>query len=355
MTNPYAAEIEFVFEKGFLVPTTLTLEGKPPHRVAGLLFRNPAKETDNVDAIVAELKSVPGSVAFCLMRLDPSPRTVWALNPDQPLAVGSSFKLIVLAALAEEIARGRRTWHEVVPVRKDWASLPAGLVQDWPDGAPITLHTLATLMTSRSDNTAADHLIRLLGRERVEAVQQLLGVKAPDRNRPLLCTADMFKIKLVLPPERQREYVAADSGQRRRLLESQVRDASLAQKRIISDPQLIEEVEWFFSAADLCRVMDWFRRLPRTGPQGDELGPTARAILAVNQGLSLDQAYWSYIGYKGGAEPGVRNYTLLLQNKEQAWFAFSLTCNDPKSEVDQTKLITLAQRLLRLAQRQPKD
>lgn len=44
-------------------------------------------------------------------------------------------------------------------------SLPGGILQNWPKGAPLTLHTLAGLMISQSDNTAADTLLEILGRD----------------------------------------------------------------------------------------------------------------------------------------------------------------------------------------------
>jgi beta-lactamase class A len=343
MTRPYGGEVEFLFDKGVRVPAVLTLEAKAPHRIAGLLFRAALKDNETLDDIVREVKNLPGAAGFTLMRLDPDPRIVWEHNGTQPLAVGSAFKLLVLAALVEDVQAGRRAWSDVVPLRKELASLPSGLLHSWPDGAPVTLHTLATLMISRSDNTATDHLIDLLGRARVEAVQKPVGVQAPERNQPFLTTAETFKLKLVLPPEQQREYLAADPAGRRRLLETLVKPAPLAKARTLSTPQLIEEVEWFYSTADLCRVMDWLRR--------QEKAAAARDILAVHSGVSLDTTFWSYVGYKGGSEPGVLNVTLLLQAKSGAWFAFAMTWNNPEREVDSVQLIGLAQRLLRLAQR----
>ena len=111
-------------------------------------------------------------------------RPVLALEEDTPLAVASAFKLLVLAALREEVEAGRRAWDEVVRLEEAWKSLPSGLLQGWPEGSPLTLHTLAALMISLSDNTATDALIALLGRERLEALSP--------RNRPFLTTREAF-------------------------------------------------------------------------------------------------------------------------------------------------------------------
>jgi beta-lactamase class A len=340
MTAPYKAEVEFVFE-GVRLPARLGIDPRPPHLITGLEFGDEIADRETLVDIVKDLKALPGEVGFSLRELGDKPQAAWEYHSDRPLAVASSMKLLVLAALADEIGQKKRSWSDVVPVRRAWASLPAGVVQDWPDGSPVTLHTLATLMVSRSDNTAADHLIRLLGRERVEAMQDTLGLQAARRNRPFLCTAEMFKLKLVMTPEAQKEYVDADADQRRRLLESKVAAQSLEKHRGLGAPQLINEVEWFFSPADMCRILDWL------GKQG----PEVRDMLAINRGLSLDESHWTYIGYKGGAEPGVLNFSALLQDRHGRWFAFVIGWNNPKADVDRTPLVVLSQRLVRLAQK----
>jgi beta-lactamase class A len=261
-----------------------------------------------------------------------------AYRADQPLAVASSMKLIVLAALAEEIAAKKRAWSDVVPVQRAWASLPAGVVQDWPDGSPVTLHTLATLMISRSDNTAADHLIRVLGRERIEEVQKTLGLQGGPRNEPFLLTGEMFKLKLVMSPAERDAYAQADRAGRRKLLETTVAQAKLDQPRGLGLPQAIDQIEWFLTPADLCKLLDRLRQTPEL-----------KELVTINRGLSLDEAHWTTIGFKGGAEPGVLNFSVLLQDRHGRWFALVIGWNNPKADVDRTQLVLFSQRLLRLA------
>ena len=78
--------------------------------------------------------------------------------------MGSAFKLGVLKALKEQIAGGRHSWDEVAELTAPDLSLPSGIIQGWPMGAPLTLHSLAALMISISDNTATDVLMRVVGR-----------------------------------------------------------------------------------------------------------------------------------------------------------------------------------------------
>lgn len=76
-----------------------------------------------------------------------------ALQPDKPMAVGSSFKLYVLKALAADILQGKRSWRDVVELHESDKSLSAVDLQDWPAGAPVTLFSLAASMIAKSDNS----------------------------------------------------------------------------------------------------------------------------------------------------------------------------------------------------------
>src|SRR5690242_18335567 len=62
---------------------------------------NPAAipAADPIEEVVAALGKLPGQVSFQLQRLDPQPQVLYKLNPDVQLAIGSTFKLYILAAL----------------------------------------------------------------------------------------------------------------------------------------------------------------------------------------------------------------------------------------------------------------
>jgi beta-lactamase class A len=343
MIGPYEGGVDFVFEKGARMPAIMKLESKPPHRIAALQFLGAQPENDTRDGIIDELKKLPGTAAMTFMRLAPQQQIVWEHNGSQAMAVGSCFKLVLFATLVDQIEQDKRSWSDTVVMQKELLCLPSGILQDWPVGSPVTLHTLATLMISRSDNTAAQHLFHLLGRETVEEMQAKIGIKAPDKNKPFLAPGEFFRIKNVLGSEQQKLYVEADAAGKRKLLDTLVKETPLSRPRTLSGPELIDSVEWFFSTGDLCRVMDWLRT--RKAPQ-------VKAILAVGRNLPVDSKYWTYSAYKAGQEPGVVSCTLLLQNQHGSWFALAVAWNNPKEDVDHTRVIVFTQRLLRLAQRQ---
>jgi hypothetical protein len=52
------------------------------------------------------------------------------------------------AASKCEIAAGMLQWEQVINLEASWKSLPSGILQNWPDGSPLTLQTLASLAVS---------------------------------------------------------------------------------------------------------------------------------------------------------------------------------------------------------------
>lgn len=204
----------------------------------------------------------------------------------------------------------------------------------------MTLHTLAALMISQSDNSAADTLLATLGRKKVERLLPALGVGAAARDRPLLSTREAFLLKAG-DPAYLTKWKSGGEPERRALL------AGLAAKaagdidlgRFSGAPLAIADVEWFASPADLVRTLDWIRR------QGDR---TALDILAINPGLAAAKGDFAYIGYKGGSEAGVLAMAFLIRRKDGSWAAAAGAWNDPAAPVDEARLAALMGRLLTL-------
>lgn len=332
--------------QGKSFPMKLGIETAEPGRIHTLWFGQPQVGAASVDEVMAKLQALHGRASLAVWRLDGvAPKLVHGLQPDLPLAIGSTFKLYVLGALVREIEAGRLAWEGVVTLDEARRSWPSGVLQSWPAGSPVTLHTLASEMISISDNTAADHLLFTVGRVKVEAALSAMGHAEPTIGAPFLATREMFLLKETGHAGRLQEYLALDEPGRRAYLEG-----PLAKTPHLGfngtdavAPTAIDRVEWFASASDLCRAMDWLRRHPDVG-QREPTG--ALAVLAINPGADLDRAAWLYVGFKGGSEPGVLNLTWLLQRVDRAWFAVSATWNDPARSVDTAELVSLLQGLI---------
>ena len=319
----------------------LSIEPRPPHRITALLVTSADARAGSLPELIEELRALPGQVSFAVARLgDGAPEPVAGHEPDRALAIGSTFKLFVLAELSRQVQAGERQWSEVVTL--DRRSLPSGQLQSWPEGSPVTLHTLAALMISISDNTATDTLLHLLGRDHVERMMTTIGVAAAARNRPFLSTLEAFALKTADEPVIA-AWAAADEGGRRRLLAGRLASVGpdgIDPARFTGQPMRIDELEWFASADDLVRTMDWLRR------HGDA---TTHDILAISPGgpAGFSEGF-GYIGYKGGSEPGVLNLTWLARTASGVWYAVTGSWNDPAAPIEESRFAGLMRRALQL-------
>jgi len=343
--RPDAAVVRLTYERG-IATLQVAVDSAEPHQVVGLLFNGIEGREASLDAVVTTLAALPGTTAFAAARLGTGqPSLVTAHNADRALAIGSEFKLVILATLVREIEDGTRRWTDTVTL--DGTPRPAGAYMLQPRGTTVTLRALADKMISVSDNSATDILLDTLGRENVEAMMPLVGIADPARVRPFLSTAEVFKLKGV--PGLAERYLALDERGRRNMLAVEVASTPLTAipSTLFADgkPVRIEQLEWFFSPADVIRTLDWLRRHSESGPAVE-----ARAVLSINPALPpASAAAWRYVGYKGGSEPGVMAMSWLLQAKDGGWYAVSGTWNDPQAGVNEARFASLMTRAAALA------
>ena len=335
------AAIEIRFERG-VGKGGIGIDPAQDNRINELRFTSfdaLSVADDTPEKIAAELAALPGNVNAWFAPLEGGAPVI-SIGADRSLALGSAFKLYVLAALAEDVKAGRRKWSDVVPLTEK--SYPSGRLQDWPKGAPVTLHTLASLMISISDNTATDQLIAVLGKERILKLMKDSGHSDPQANAPFLTTKQLFILK------------ASDAE-----ILSDWRSGYPAKQAIIEVVQVAEEdppldrinaafangpkaldIEWFASPADLAKL---FAHMRRTAD------PKVFDIMAINPSATAGiKANWDYMGFKGGSEPGVLNLTWLLTDKAGRDHVLTLGWNNAAAVVDEGKLEGIAQRILLL-------
>jgi beta-lactamase class A len=329
--------VKLAFEKG-IATVEIDAETATPGYVIGLLFSGFEVSGDSMDAIKSEFQALPGSSGFVLAELPDNgqPRIIATHNPGQQFAIGSTFKLYILAELAAQVKAGERRWSDVVPLTNH--SFSSTATQGWPKDSPVTLYTLAGWMISVSDNGATDTLLFALGREAVERKLATIGHSAPDKTLPFLSTVEAFALKA--DPELRGRFLKATEAQQRDLLTSEKNKLTLEKvmgSSIGGAPAAIDTIEWFASPYDLLTLMRHIRR-----QQDDQM----LSIMGINAGLGKAfKDNWRYAGYKGGSEPGVISMSYLLQSKSGKWYVVSGSWNDTKAEVDQNKFTQLISRL----------
>jgi beta-lactamase class A len=273
-------------------------------KIAGLLLR-PAATQGSLDDHVRAITSLAGETAVLVTRND---AVLAAVRAEVPLAVGSAFKLAVLMAVAQAVTQKRLAWDQVVRLDPAWRSLPSGVLQDWPSGTPVTIATLADLMISKSDNTAADSLIALAGRAAVEAISP--------RNAPFLTTREAFVLKGEANAALRARWRAAGLDQRRELLR-QIATMRLPTAEALATEASLD-IEWRFTARELAALLEAIDAVP---------------ALHINPGLA-NRADWRSVAYKGGSETDCVNLSTLVVAHNGNRHAVVVTWNGPGASVE---------------------
>jgi beta-lactamase class A len=304
-----------VMEKG-TAPAKIHLDGEG--RIDGIWFGvpEPAKAASLEDTI-KELSTLPGKISAVVVE---EGKPLASVHPDDALAVGSAFKLAILAAAEEQTAGGKHRLNETFPLMKEWRSLPSGVLQTWSEGTPLTLATLENGMISISDNTGADAMLSIVGREQAE--------KFAVRNRPFLSTREAFILKARDNGALLERYRKADENGRRGML-AEIDGQPLPGSDQFSDAPMASDIEWFFTANELCALVSKV---------------AAADAFRINPGLA-NPAQWQQVAFKGGSEGGVLNLTTALIGKNGKHYCVAATWNN-SAVLEQSKLFALYGNLL---------
>jgi hypothetical protein len=343
-SDPSSRELVAVVRSaaGHRLNIRLRLAGEGGDRMGGLLFTPVTELASSWDEVRAALRAVAPDVNFLAAEIDGQKcQPLASIEPTKPLALGSTFKLYVLDALATQVASGKHRWDESLAIQARFKSLPSGAMRDEAEGKTFSVRHFAEQAISVSDNTAADHLLAFVGRGAVESAVKASGHADPMRLAPFLSTREMFALKLLASPDERSAYIAADMAHKRKLLDGyDRRDPAeiMAHADSFTKPLSIASIEWHASPEDLCKLMVQLHvraQAPATAP--------VRDILSINPGLPDEKKQYSYVGYKGGSEPGVLNLTWLLQRaRDQKWLFLTVGFNDEKNALDESKAIAAA-------------
>ena len=302
-SNPYTV----VFSGGTATAQIVLDQGI----ITGLRFTQLSPTVDDLSSVTDELAGLPGEVSLLVLE---NGEEVASLQVDTPLAVGSAFKLIVLDILQQQIDAGEHAWTDVVSLQEDWRSLPSGILQDWPAGSAVTLESLASLMISQSDNTATDALIDIVGTGALE--------QATETNQPFLTTRDFFVLKAPENSDLRGRFQNADTAGKREIL-ANLSERALPSADILAGAPVALDIEWFFSARELCGVMANVQDIP---------------LMTINPGVA-NPANWQRVAYKGGSEPGVLSLVTWLEDGSNS-YCVALTQNNPDATLETTELFS---------------
>jgi hypothetical protein len=321
------------------ISASMVLGKAAPFQVIGFQIESVTRSGDSAARLENDIRALPGRAGMVVTRLGREP--IMSVGGDAPLAIGSVFKLWLLAEASRQVNAKQRNWTDVV--RLGPPSLPSGMTQDWPKGAPMTLHSLATLAISISDNSASDTLLTALGRSNVNAMVARAGHHDPGLTLPLLSTVEAFALKTDEAVDLRTVWENGDQVQRERVLsraKSRLRLESIDKSQFAGKPRSVGTVEWFATPNDMARLLDWLRL---------NGGKDALAIMGVTSPLLKGEAArFRSVGFKGGSEIGVIALALIVQTQSGDWYAVTGAWNDSAGPVDEVQFDGLMKRAVAL-------
>lgn len=288
------------------LPAEIALNAKG--QIIGLLFQSVILSGQSTKDVLAEMRKLEGEVAYSVIRQGQS---IYQHNGELPLAVGSTFKIAVLAVLAQRIKDGDARWDNVVRLEEKHISFPSGVLQNWGVGAPLTLNSLAAMMISISDNTGTDALLDFVGRK---AVAAKLGTDF------VIKTRELFILKA--DKELQARFLAADTVGKWAMV-AEMDAHGLPDPEEATVPH-IQGVEYYVSTDKLCALMAEVSKLD---------------VMTINPGIAAKQD-WQRVAFKGGSEIGVINFTTEVTGADGVPICVALTWNAPMT-VDQNHAASL--------------
>lgn len=261
------------------------------------------------------------------------------IDPRSPRPIASIFKLYVLGALATAVADGDVAWSDQLTITDDTRSLPTGELQNEPDGTGVSVAEAAAGMIAVSDNTGADLLALLLGRDAVEAAMADMGHADPQLNTPFLTTRELFSVGWGPGGLRDR-WAAADTAGRQQMLAGLPSGALPLSASDVRDPAWPAGVGWFASAADVCAALVSLHE--ETGTANDQ---QLRDILSSNRGVNIDSDMWPYVAFKGGSAPGVVTGSWYAERVDGHRFVYVMlaAAAEPSALADHTAFFQLAE------------
>jgi Beta-lactamase enzyme family len=269
--------------------------------------------------LLAQLGELPGDVTVLVER---DGKEIASRSPGLPLQVSSSMKLGILRTLLDLVDQGTLKLQNNALVRPDLKALPSGSLHQFADYAPVTLHSLASLMMRDSDNTAADVLIDTIGKDKIA---ETLGL-------PYLMTYHQwFMLKADL--DQYEKFAKLDDKGRKEFLAAMVPAVPLNYANSVGG--ITPAAGWHVSNFKLCELAE----------------RVAHSPFAQLESAFLEYDEWRAVASKAGGDQTSRNDTLMLTRNDGAKFCVSVTWNTEDSITDDSRYVFLVMSLIEAVRR----
>lgn len=255
---------------------------------------------------------------------------------DDRLAVGTLGMIWAHLALADWITEGGASWNDPLMIDESLRCLPDSRTSVLPAGESLSLMVHANRALVDSDNTAAEHLVAMLGRLRVERARDQVRVAAgrggeraqPTDGEPFLSPAEMYRLKCGVTDLVNR-YAAATNADRRAMLDNEVPESQVDAALFLgwNKPQQLERVGWHASPRELCVALARLWGRCKVGGECKSI-----SLLSSRRPDAHAQEGCVSVALKGG-EPGAIAAAWLRERPDGRVMVMAVIVNDPKRPV----------------------
>lgn len=128
-----------------------------------------------IDLLKPHIDFFPGEVRLFAKNLSSGAQA--GLGEDGRVRTASTIKLPIMAAVFNEVARGRAKWDERLRLRDSDKVSGSGVLHEFSDGVELPLRDVMHLMIVVSDNTATNLILDRITADAVNEFMDSLGLK----------------------------------------------------------------------------------------------------------------------------------------------------------------------------------
>ncbi|MEM9173352.1 MAG: serine hydrolase [Pseudomonadota bacterium] len=296
-----------------------------------------------------KLETLSTNSAVLVARIEDNQcNAVFDRNADRAFSIASIFKVFTMGAVAEALNAGTIARDQLIEVVAD--NLVLGGSFNDAVGLNVSVEDLAALMLGISDNTATEHLFKLVGRAANESILDTFNHANQDAMEPFLSMNEAFHLYFTVSPADATAYISLDETSQRDYVDNTLTPLGAVTQFLQANANVLVESFWQASPVDVCNAMAGLRQFNDLTP-GFEVTDLAYGAETAVVNLR-DQ--WERVWFKGGSLSDgsgllVLTYGWMLETDNRGTFAvIVMTNNDPNgtARIDQGAVASVASRII---------
>ncbi|MEZ5496758.1 MAG: serine hydrolase [Gammaproteobacteria bacterium] len=313
---------------------------------------NPVDQGLTMTQALDKFETLSSQPSFLVAEIDNTGACIplYERNSNQLRALASVYKIWLLTAAAEAFFLGDiDIYQNVSLVASELA--PGGIINGEPLGTQFPLFDIATLSLGLSDNTAADLLHEVIGRDFIELVISSLGLSNPEDLIPLLNISEQNHLFWSFPLATALDYVNGTEAFQQQFLEDEIIPLGPFTTFLHNNYTIMVNGSWRATAMDICKTYAHLRDLP----QGSSATLMTDVAMGSNAAFPNVRNYWDKVWYKGGDLVSGTNgmqvltYSWMLENQGENPIVVVALSNSPDGGIVANSISSVTARVLELA------